>query len=331
MKNRRRKRKQTTPQRPVISEAIDTVTPPFIHNQLCITLPEAVFRNLEHYGRFISGRIKKEDLPAHYGTLIQPTDDPGKVTLCVKSDPHSLAEQLCFYSHNPHAVKNLDDIPRRNAVAELIPETSTAFSKENINTPEVQTLDILTIDQLQRLWKKLIISTAGIVKRTTEELICFKGDMAFSPLPPELSSISQNIDTIRLAYYYCADPTLPYERFQVSEFIEMTSFCFIFFPHDTNTAEIITVGLQGEGHACFWSINHEKDMEKIVEMWKEKTLTRSRWKAMGAKRLVFKPMQEYKKDENGIKYKDWITRTWITEEESNHTFLIPKPHTTPGD
>ena len=269
MKNRRKKRKRTTPQRPVISEDINTVIPPFMHNQLCITLPEGVFRNLEHYGRFVSEIIGIEDLPAHYGTLIQPTDDPGKVTLCVKSDPHPHMEQFCFYSDDPHAVKNLDDIPRRNAVAELIPETSTAFSKSNIDSPEIKELDILTIDQLQRLWKKLIISTAGIVKRSTEELICFKGDMAFSPLPPELSSISQNIDTIRLAYYYCADPTLPYERFQVSELVEMTSFCFIFFPHDTNTAEIITVGLQGEGHACFWSINHEKDMEKIVEMWKE--------------------------------------------------------------
>ena len=94
MKNRRKKRKRTTPQRPVISEDINTVIPPFMHNQLCITLPEGVFRNLEHYGRFVSETIGIEDLPAHYGTLIQPTDDPGKVTLCVKSDPHSLAEQL---------------------------------------------------------------------------------------------------------------------------------------------------------------------------------------------------------------------------------------------
>ena len=46
MKNRRRKQKHTTPQRPVISEAIDTVTPPFMHNQLCITLPEGVFSQL---------------------------------------------------------------------------------------------------------------------------------------------------------------------------------------------------------------------------------------------------------------------------------------------
>ena len=43
-----------------------------------------------------------------------------------------------FYSHNPHAVKSPTDIPRKNAVAELIPETRTAFSKEHINSPEVQ-------------------------------------------------------------------------------------------------------------------------------------------------------------------------------------------------
>ena len=54
MKNRRRKRKRITPQhRPVISEVIDTVMPPFIHNRLCVTLPNGIFQSMEHYTAFV--------------------------------------------------------------------------------------------------------------------------------------------------------------------------------------------------------------------------------------------------------------------------------------
>ena len=194
MKNRRRKRKRITPQqRPVISEAIDTVTPPFIHNLLYIMLPKGIFQSMEHYAVFVNKVIENEGLPVGYGTLHQYNDDPNRVALNVKSDPHEHKEQYCFYTRPPDAIKSPPKISRENAIAELIPETSTAFTKEHINSPEVQSLDILTVDQLQRLWKKLVHSRTAIDNRQSGKQICFDGDMAFSPFPPEHAHIIEEL------------------------------------------------------------------------------------------------------------------------------------------
>ena len=195
MKNRRRKRKRITPQqRPVISEATDTVTPPFIHNLLYIMLPKGIFQSMEHYAAFVDKVIENEGLPVRYGTLHQYNNDPNRVAFNVKSDPHEHKEQYCFYTRTPDAIKSPPKISRENAIAELIPETSTAFPKEHINSPEVQSLDILTVDQLQRLWKKLVHSRTAIDDRQSGKQICFDGDMAFSPFPPEHAHIIEEID-----------------------------------------------------------------------------------------------------------------------------------------
>ena len=69
MKNKRKKRKHTTPQRPVISESIDSVEPPFIHNLLCIMLPKGIFQGIEHYAAFVNKVIENEGLPVRYGVL----------------------------------------------------------------------------------------------------------------------------------------------------------------------------------------------------------------------------------------------------------------------
>ena len=132
MKNRRRKRKRITPQqRPIISKAIDTVTPPFIHNLLCIMLPKRIFQGMERYTAFVNKVIENEDLPVRYGVLHPCCGDPkcNRVVFAVKSDPHSHEHQFCYYSHNPDAIKSLANISRENVLAELIPETSTAFPK----------------------------------------------------------------------------------------------------------------------------------------------------------------------------------------------------------
>ena len=196
MKNRRKKRKRITPQRrPVVSEAIDTVTPPFIHNLLCIMLPKGIFQSMKHYTDFAHKVIENEGLPVRYASLHPCCGDPecNRVIFDVKSDPHSHKEQYCFYSHNPDATQSLADIPRENALAELIPETSTAFPKEHLNCPQMPRLDILTVDQLQHLWKKLVHSTAAIRSRASGEQICFEGDMAFSPFPPEHAHIIEEL------------------------------------------------------------------------------------------------------------------------------------------
>ena len=185
MKNRRRKRKHITPQRPVISESIDSVESPFIHNLLCIMLPKEIFQGMEHYAVFVNKVIEDEGLPVGYGTLHQYNDDPNRVALNVKSDPHSHKEQYCYYSHTLDALKSPPKISRENAIAELIPETSTAFTKEHINSPEVQSLDILTVDQLQRLWKKLVHSRTAIDNRASGRQIRFDGDVAFLPFRQE--------------------------------------------------------------------------------------------------------------------------------------------------
>ena len=188
MKNRRRKRKRITPQqRPVVSKAIDTVTLPFIHNLLCVTLPKGVFRNLEHYITFVYKITESECLPHRYGTFHPHADEPNRVAINVKSDPHLHNEQFCFYSRTPGAVKGPADISPENAVAELIPETSTAFTKEHINSPEMKMLNILTVDQIQRLWKKLVYKIIVIDTRKKGKQICFKGDIDFSPIPPEIA------------------------------------------------------------------------------------------------------------------------------------------------
>ena len=103
MKNRRRKQKHTTPQRPVISEAIDTVTPPFIHNLICVTLPKGIFQSMEHYEAFVDKVIENEGLPIHYGVLHPCCGDPkcNRVVFHIKSDPHSHDKQFCYYSHTP--------------------------------------------------------------------------------------------------------------------------------------------------------------------------------------------------------------------------------------
>ena len=67
----------------------------------------------------------------------------------------------------------------------MIPETSTAFPKEHLNCPQVPRLDILTVDQLQHLWKKLIHSRTAIGTPKKGRQICFEGDVDFSPFPPE--------------------------------------------------------------------------------------------------------------------------------------------------
>ena len=133
MKNRRRKRKRITPQqRPVISEAIDTVTLPFIHNLLCIMLPKGIFQSMEHYAAFVDKVIENEGLPVRYGALHPCCGNPkcNRVIFDVKSDPHSHKEQFCYYSRTLDAIKSPAKISRENAIAELIPETSTAFPKE---------------------------------------------------------------------------------------------------------------------------------------------------------------------------------------------------------
>lgn len=196
MKNRRRKRKRITPQRrPVVSEAIDTVTPPFIHNLLCIMLPKGIFQSMEHYAAFVDKVIENEGLPIRYGVLHPCCGDPkcNRVVFHIKSDPHSHDKQFCYYSHTPSAIKSLANISRENALAEMIPETSTAFPKEHLNCPQVPRLDILTVDQLQHLWKKLVHSTAAIDDRASGEQICFEGDMAFSPFPPEHAHIIEEL------------------------------------------------------------------------------------------------------------------------------------------
>ena len=196
MKNKRRKRKRITPQqRPVISEAVDTVMPPFIHNLLCIMLPKGIFQSMEHYTAFVDKVIENEGLPVRYGVLHPCCGDPkcNRVVFDVKSDPHSHKEQFCFYSRNPSTIKGLANISRENAFAEMIPETSTVFPKKHLNYPQVQRLNILTVDQLQHLWKKLVHSTAAIDDRASGEQICFEGDMAFSPFPPEHAHIKEEL------------------------------------------------------------------------------------------------------------------------------------------
>ena len=128
---------------------------------------------------------------------------------------------------------------------------------------------------------------------------------------------------MRLAYYYCADPTSKYEHFEIQEFVEMTSFCFIFVPHNTKPDEILRIGLQGKSRSCIWSVQNENDMEKIIEMFTEKTLTQERWKAMGAKRLAFNPIRLPVEEDDATKYMDWTTRTWITAEEIDSDTVNP--------
>ena len=197
MRNRRRKRKRITPQqRPVISKAIDTVTPPFIHNLLCIMLPKGIFQGMEHYTAFVDKVIENEDVPVRYGVLHPCCGDPkcNRVVFDVKSDPHSHDHQFCYYSRDPATIKSFANISRENALAELIPETSTAFPKEYLNCPKVPNLDILTVEQLQHLWKKLVHSTAAIDDRASGEKICFEGDMAFSPFPPKHAHIIERLN-----------------------------------------------------------------------------------------------------------------------------------------
>ena len=196
MKNKRKKRKHTTPQhRPVISKAIDTVTPPFIHNLLCIVLPKGIFQSVDHYEAFVNKVIEKEDLPIRHSVLHPCCGDPkcNRVVFHTKSDPHSHKEQFCYYSHPPSAIKSLANLSRENTLAEMIPETSTAFPKEHLNCPQVPRLDILTVDQLQHLWKKLVHSTAAIDDRASGEQICFEGDIPFSPFPPEHAHIIEEL------------------------------------------------------------------------------------------------------------------------------------------
>lgn len=196
MKNRRRKRKRiTTQRRVIISESIDTVTPPFIHNLLCIMLPKGIFQSMEHYTAFIDKVIENEGLPVRYGVIHPCCGDPkcNRVVFDVKSDLHSHEHQFCYYSHAHDAIKSLANISRENTLAELIPETSTAFPKEYLNCPKVPNLDILTVDQLQQLWRKLIHSTAAINDRVSGEHICFEGDMSFSPFPPKRAHIIERI------------------------------------------------------------------------------------------------------------------------------------------
>ena len=122
MKNRR----ITPQQRPVISEPVDTVMPPFIHNLLRIMLPKGIFQSMEHYTAFVDKVIENEGLPVRYGVL---HGDPkcNRVVFDVKSDPHFHKEQFCFYSRNPSTIKGLTNISHENALAEMIPETSTVF------------------------------------------------------------------------------------------------------------------------------------------------------------------------------------------------------------
>lgn len=192
MKKRRRSRKKKN----IISKAIDTVTPPFIHNLLCIMLPQNVFRSMEHYAAFVDKVIENEDLPVRYGTLHPCCGDPkcNRVVFDVKSNPHSHEPQFCYYSRDPAAIKGIANISRENALAELIPETSTKFPKEHLTCPGVKKLDILTVDQLQHLWKKLVHSTAAIDDRASGEKICFEGDMAFSPFPPNHAHIIERLN-----------------------------------------------------------------------------------------------------------------------------------------
>ena len=195
MKNRRKKRKHITPQRPVISESIDSVEPPFIHNLLCIMLPKEIFQGMEHYTAFVNKVIENEGLPVRYGALHPCCENPkcNRVVFDVKSDPHSHKEQFCFYSRNPDTIKSLANISRENALAELIPETSAVFPKKHLNCPQVQRLDILTVEQLQQLWRKLVHSTAAIDDRASGEQICFEGDIPFSPFPPEHAHIIEEL------------------------------------------------------------------------------------------------------------------------------------------
>ena len=104
MKNKRKKRKHITPQhRPVISKAIDTVTPPFIHNLLCIVLPKGIFQSVDHYEAFVNKVIETEDIPDRYGTLYLCCTNPkcNRVIFNIKSDLHSHKEQFCYYSQTP--------------------------------------------------------------------------------------------------------------------------------------------------------------------------------------------------------------------------------------
>lgn len=196
MKKRRRKRKRITPQRrPVVSEAIDTVTPPFIHNLLCIMLPLGIFQSIEHYRAFADKVIENEGLPVRHSALHPCCGKPecNRMVFHIKSDPHTHKEQYCFYSHNPSTIKGLANISRQNALAEMIPETSTAFPKEHLNCPQVQRLDILTVDQLQQLWRKLVHSTAAIDDRVSGKQICFEGDIPFSPFDPKKAHIIEEL------------------------------------------------------------------------------------------------------------------------------------------
>ena len=198
MKNRRRKRKRTTPQqRPIISEAIDTVTSPFIHNLICIMLPKRIFQSMEHYTAFVDKVIENEGLPVRHSALHPCCGNPecNRMVFHIKSDPHTHKEQYCFYSRNLSTIKGLANTSRENALAEMIPETSTAFPKEYLNCPQVPRLEILTIDQLQHLWRKLIHSTAAIDDKARGKQICFEGDMLFSPFPPEHAHIIEDLDT----------------------------------------------------------------------------------------------------------------------------------------
>ena len=188
MKNKRKKRKHTTPQhRPVISKTIDTVTPPFIHNLLCIVLPKGMFQSVDHYEAFVNKVIETEDIPDRYGALYLCCANPkcNRVIFNIKSDPHSHKEQFCYYSKTFSEIKGAAETSYENVIAKLVPETSTAFSKEHLNSPEVKRLDILTIEQLQHLWKKLIHSRTTIDTPKKGRQICFEGDLYFSPFPPE--------------------------------------------------------------------------------------------------------------------------------------------------
>ena len=196
MKNRRRRRKRVTPQRrPVVSEAIDTVTPPFIHNLLCIMLPKGIFQSIEHYTAFVDKVIENEGFPVRPSALHPCCGNPkcNRMVFHTKSDPRTHKEQYCFYSRNLSTIKSFANISRENALTEMIPETSTAFPKEHLNCPQVLRLDVLTVDQLQHLWKKLVHSTAAIDDRASGEQICFEGDMAFSPFPPEHAHIIEEL------------------------------------------------------------------------------------------------------------------------------------------
>ena len=193
MKNKRKKRKLTTRhQKPIISKDINTVAPPFIHNLIYVMLPKNLFQHLKIYERYIDEVIEKEHLPPQYCIFHKCCGDPEctRVVFDVKSDPHTHEDQYCYYGSTHSQVIN-----QENTIATIVPETSSSFDKAHLNCPGVKGLDILTVEQLQHLWKKLIISTISADDRPTKKQIYFEGDKFFSPFPPQHAHIIQDLGT----------------------------------------------------------------------------------------------------------------------------------------